>query len=150
MEGDVITLQDIFPFDFGMGIDEDGRFRGRLKSTGIRPKFAEKLADYGIALEPSLFADASRSATGQRVDDRAAAAIVLAAIDRQPGEARLRAAHRRAACSGSASRVVLMSGDRRGKIERRLGDLMQEPTPDDEDEDEAFVPRATRRSPRPR
>ena len=56
MEGDVIVLQDIFLFDFGMGVDEDGQFRGRLKSTGIRPKFSERLADYGIALEPSLFA----------------------------------------------------------------------------------------------
>ena len=41
MEGDVITLQDIFMFDFGMGLDDSGRFKGYLKSTGIRPKFAE-------------------------------------------------------------------------------------------------------------
>ena len=43
MEGDVITLQDIFLFDYGMGVDEHGRFRGHLKATGVRPKFAEKL-----------------------------------------------------------------------------------------------------------
>ena len=48
MEGDVITLQDLFLFDFGMGVDTDGRFKGHLKSTGIRPKFAERLADLGI------------------------------------------------------------------------------------------------------
>ena len=36
--------------------DTDGRFRGSLKSTGIRPKFAEKLADHGIRLGPELFA----------------------------------------------------------------------------------------------
>ena len=43
MEGDVIVLQDLFLFDFGMGVDDDGRFLGHLKATGIRPKFAEKL-----------------------------------------------------------------------------------------------------------
>ncbi len=52
MEGDVITLQDIFLFDFGMGVDEHGRFQGHLKATGVRPKFAEKLADLGIRLGP--------------------------------------------------------------------------------------------------
>ena len=55
MEGDVITLQDLFMFDFGMGVDTDGRFRGHLKATGIRPKFAEKLADLGIRLGADLF-----------------------------------------------------------------------------------------------
>ncbi len=55
MEGDVITLQDIFLFDYGMGVDEDGRFKGHLKATGIRPKFAEKLADLGVRLSPDLF-----------------------------------------------------------------------------------------------
>ncbi|MEW6474949.1 MAG: CpaF family protein [Actinomycetota bacterium] len=56
MEGDIIILQDVFLFDFAMGVDADGRFRGSLKSTGIRPKFAEKLADHGIRLGPELFA----------------------------------------------------------------------------------------------
>jgi pilus assembly protein CpaF len=56
MEGDVVVLQDIFLFDFGMGIDDDGRFKGHMKSTGIRPKFAEKLTDQGINLGPEIFA----------------------------------------------------------------------------------------------
>ncbi len=55
MEGDVITMQDIFLFDFGMGVDEHGRFRGHLKATGVRPKFAEKLADQGIRLGAEVF-----------------------------------------------------------------------------------------------
>ncbi len=55
MEGDTMVLQDLYLFDYGMGIDADGRFLGRLKSTGIRPKFAERLSDYGIELEPELF-----------------------------------------------------------------------------------------------
>jgi pilus assembly protein CpaF len=55
MEGDVITLQDIFLFDFGMGVDEHGRFKGHLKATGVRPKFSEKLADLGIRLGQEVF-----------------------------------------------------------------------------------------------
>src|SRR5438094_136181 len=55
MEGDVITLQDVFLFDYGMGVDEHGRFRGHLKATGVRPKFAEKLADLSIRLGPEVF-----------------------------------------------------------------------------------------------
>jgi pilus assembly protein CpaF len=56
MEGEVITLQDIFLFDFSAGIDEDGKFRGRLKSTGLRPKFLDKLAERGVYVDPDLFA----------------------------------------------------------------------------------------------
>lgn len=55
MEGDIVTLQDLYLFDYGMGVDDDGRSLGELKSTGIRPHFAERLADHGIALEPELF-----------------------------------------------------------------------------------------------
>jgi pilus assembly protein CpaF len=60
MEGEVITLQDIFLFDFSAGIDDEGRFRGRLKSTGLRPKFLDKLAERGVYVEPELFALESR------------------------------------------------------------------------------------------
>jgi pilus assembly protein CpaF len=55
MEGEVITLQDVFLFDFGMGVDEHGKYRGHLKATGVRPKFAEKLNDMGIRLGPEVF-----------------------------------------------------------------------------------------------
>ena len=55
MEGDVIILQDIFLFDYGMGVDDNGRFLGHLKATGVRPKFAEKLADLGIRLGAEIF-----------------------------------------------------------------------------------------------
>jgi pilus assembly protein CpaF len=60
MEGEVITLQDIFLFDFAAGIDDEGRFRGRLKSTGLRPKFLDKLAERGVYVEAELFALESR------------------------------------------------------------------------------------------
>ena len=56
MEGEVITLQDIFLFDFSSGIDEEGRFRGRLKSTGLRPKFLDKLAERGVYVVAEVFA----------------------------------------------------------------------------------------------
>ncbi len=54
MEGEVITLQDIFVFE-QTGKDEAGRITGRLKPTGIRPKFIEKLAANGIQLAPEIF-----------------------------------------------------------------------------------------------
>ncbi|HEV2888772.1 MAG TPA: CpaF family protein [Frankiaceae bacterium] len=56
MEGDVITLQDIYLFDHGMGLDENGRSKGALKSTGLRPKFLEKLAEHGVTVDPKTFA----------------------------------------------------------------------------------------------
>jgi pilus assembly protein CpaF len=55
MEGDVITLQDIFVFDHSMGFDADGRSRGRLKATGLRPKFLDKLAHNNVHIDPRVF-----------------------------------------------------------------------------------------------
>ena len=60
MEGDVITLQDVFLFDFAAGVDEEGKFRGSLKPTGLRPTFLDKLQEHGIALDPVLFAPEPR------------------------------------------------------------------------------------------
>jgi pilus assembly protein CpaF len=55
MEGEVITLQDLFMFDFSEGIDEEGRFRGSIKSTGLLPKFNKKLKDIGIEIPVEIF-----------------------------------------------------------------------------------------------
>jgi pilus assembly protein CpaF len=55
MESDVITLQDIFAFDFHAGMTSNGRFAGHLKPTGIRPQFTEKLADQDIHLSMRTF-----------------------------------------------------------------------------------------------
>jgi pilus assembly protein CpaF len=55
MEGDVITLQDIFVFDNTAGFDAEGRNLGRLRSTGLRPKFLDKLANYNVTVDPLLF-----------------------------------------------------------------------------------------------
>ncbi len=53
MEGDVIVMQDVFTFE-QTGV-VDGKIQGRLKPTGIRPKFAEKFEQQGINLPPGLF-----------------------------------------------------------------------------------------------
>jgi pilus assembly protein CpaF len=55
MEGDVVTLLDVFLFDFHAGLDEHGRHRGLLRSTGLRPEFIDTLADRGIPLPPGIF-----------------------------------------------------------------------------------------------
>jgi pilus assembly protein CpaF len=59
MEGEVITLSDLFVFDFSAGIDADGRFIGTVGPSGLRPRFADRLHDFGIELPPGLF-DADR------------------------------------------------------------------------------------------
>jgi pilus assembly protein CpaF len=54
MEGEVVTLQDIFVFE-KRGVSPDGHVIGRFAATGIRPKFYEKLLAAGIRLRPDLF-----------------------------------------------------------------------------------------------
>lgn len=54
MEGDLITLQELFTFQ-QTGLDENRKVKGRFKATGVRPKFAERLAAKGVALPPELF-----------------------------------------------------------------------------------------------
>ena len=53
LEGDVIVTQSIFKFD-ATGI-KDGKIQGKLKPTGIRPKFMEKLESLSIFLPPQIF-----------------------------------------------------------------------------------------------
>ena len=54
MEGDMITIQDIFVFE-KRGLTPDAKVIGRFAATGIRPKFYEKLLAAGIRLRPDLF-----------------------------------------------------------------------------------------------
>ncbi|MQA63149.1 MAG: CpaF family protein [Actinophytocola sp.] len=56
MEGEIVTLQDLFLFDFHAGVDESGKYRGSLRTTGLRPRFLERLQDQGIGIPPGLFA----------------------------------------------------------------------------------------------
>jgi pilus assembly protein CpaF len=55
MEGDTITTQDIFEFDYSAGVDATGRFLGSIEPTGIRPRFTQRLKDVGIDLPPAVF-----------------------------------------------------------------------------------------------
>jgi len=54
MDNGSIAMQDIFSFD-RTGIDESGKVRGVFRATGIRPKFADRLATSGARLRPALF-----------------------------------------------------------------------------------------------
>jgi pilus assembly protein CpaF len=54
MEGQIVTLQDIFRFE-QKGVDEHGHIQGVLQPTGIRPSFADGFAQAGIALPEGLF-----------------------------------------------------------------------------------------------
>ena len=55
MEGEMITTQDLFLFDYKAGMDEHGKFLGHLKPTGIRAHFMDKLSDRGVNVPPVLF-----------------------------------------------------------------------------------------------
>ncbi|MBL0704647.1 CpaF family protein [Sinomonas sp. JC656] len=55
MEGDMVTLQDAFLFDYSAGLDANGRFLGRPIPTGVRPRFTERFAELGIQISPSIF-----------------------------------------------------------------------------------------------
>ena len=54
MEGEVITMQDIFLFE-RTGLGPDGRVRGRFRATGIRPKCSDRLASSGMHLPMEMF-----------------------------------------------------------------------------------------------
>jgi pilus assembly protein CpaF len=58
MEGDVITMMDIFVFE-QTGY-ENGKVLGRLRPSGLRPKFMEKIESAGIHLPPSIFGVGTR------------------------------------------------------------------------------------------
>jgi len=54
MEGDTITMQDVFIFD-RKGVDSEGHVLGRFRPTGVRPRFSERLKLYGMQLPRSFF-----------------------------------------------------------------------------------------------
>jgi pilus assembly protein CpaF len=55
MEGDTLSLQDNFEFDYGDAKETGGKLTGELRPTGIRPMFSTRLADRGIPLPAALF-----------------------------------------------------------------------------------------------
>jgi pilus assembly protein CpaF len=58
MEGDVITMQDVFTYK-QTGVDTDGHVKGYFQASGVRPRFMERLKSRGIVLPETLF-DPSR------------------------------------------------------------------------------------------
>jgi pilus assembly protein CpaF len=56
MEGDVVTLQDVFRFDYSAGYDANDKALGGLRATGLRPRFLDQLAERNVAVDPALFA----------------------------------------------------------------------------------------------
>jgi pilus assembly protein CpaF len=54
MEGDVITMQEIFTFE-KRGVNKEGKVVGRFRATGIRPRCADRLAAAGVELTPEMF-----------------------------------------------------------------------------------------------
>jgi pilus assembly protein CpaF len=57
MEDDVVSMQDVFVFE-KKGVSTDGRTLGAFTATGIRPKFADKLAASGISFPANFFEQA--------------------------------------------------------------------------------------------
>jgi pilus assembly protein CpaF len=55
MEGDIVTLQDAFLFDYSAGMDAQGRFLGKPVATGIRPRFLDRFTELGISVSPAVF-----------------------------------------------------------------------------------------------
>jgi pilus assembly protein CpaF len=54
MEGDVITMQEIFVFE-RTGISKDGKVTGRFRATGIRPKCSDRIGAAGMPLPMDMF-----------------------------------------------------------------------------------------------
>lgn len=59
MEGDIVTLQDAFLFDYSAGVDQHGRFLGKPIPTGIRPRFLDRFHELGIGVSPAVFGAAA-------------------------------------------------------------------------------------------
>ncbi len=60
MEGEVVTLQDAFLFDFSAGVDASGRYLGVQRPTGVRPRFSDKFEEMGIDFDLGSFAAPAR------------------------------------------------------------------------------------------
>ncbi|NYF09245.1 pilus assembly protein CpaF [Leifsonia sp. AK011] len=55
MENDIITMQDVYRFDFSAGVDSSGRFLGTSQPTGIRPRFLSRFEEVGVPFNPAAF-----------------------------------------------------------------------------------------------
>ena len=66
MEGDLISLQDVFRFEYLGAAGEDGRVNGAIRATGIRPMFADHLTEQGIVLPRTAFDRAPQAFAGRQ------------------------------------------------------------------------------------
>ncbi len=66
MEGQTITMQEVFGFDYSAGVAPDGTFLGSIRPTGVRPAFTQKFDDYGIQLSPGIFGNGQLWTAGHR------------------------------------------------------------------------------------
>jgi pilus assembly protein CpaF len=64
MEGDIITMQDIFVYE-REGVAENDKVLGHFRATGIRPRFSDRLKSYGIDLSALLFSNPVASDNGR-------------------------------------------------------------------------------------
>jgi pilus assembly protein CpaF len=62
MEGETVTLQDAFLFDYSAGVDAHGKFLGKPVPTGVRPRFTDRFDELGIRLSPRVFGAAEPAA----------------------------------------------------------------------------------------
>src|SRR5207249_1540092 len=63
MEGEIITMQDIFVYE-REGVTDNDRVLGRFRATGIRPRFSDRLKAYGIDLSSLLFSNPIETSRG--------------------------------------------------------------------------------------
>jgi pilus assembly protein CpaF len=61
MEGETVTLQDAFLFDYSAGMDASGRFLGKPVPTGVRPRFTDRFDELGITVSPRVFGVPARA-----------------------------------------------------------------------------------------
>ncbi len=57
MEGDVVSMQDIFVYETDGTVDASGKFVGKFRATGVRPKCLEKIKGNGVTVNNEWFAD---------------------------------------------------------------------------------------------
>jgi pilus assembly protein CpaF len=64
MEGETVTLQDAFLFDYSAGVDAAGKFLGKPVPTGVRPRFTDRFEELGIRVSSSVFGVPAMAAAG--------------------------------------------------------------------------------------
>ena len=69
MEGDIITMQDIFVYE-REGVAANDRVMGQFRATGIRPRFSDRLKTYGIDLSSLLFSNLAKPETDRGAGPR--------------------------------------------------------------------------------